>query len=61
MSEKYFEVYGIQLNKGILRFGKYFCSEEHAKRYAQERKNRLLAKTANLIVDAVVKKYRLSI
>ncbi|MBS7659058.1 MAG: hypothetical protein QW487_07915 [Candidatus Bathyarchaeia archaeon] len=38
MSEKYFEVYGIQLNKGILRFGKYFYSEKHAKRYAQERK-----------------------
>lgn len=42
---KYCEVCGIKLDKGLdfVRFGKHFCSEDHAKKYASEMEQRRLA------------------
>ena len=47
MFKKYCEICGMQLKKGegIIRFGKYFCSEEHAEQYVRERQT---LKTHNL-------------
>lgn len=42
---KYCEVCGVKLDKGqdFTRFGKHFCSEEHAKKYVSEMEQRRLA------------------
>ncbi len=39
MFKKYCEICGVQLKKGegIVRFGKYFCSEKCAEQYAREK------------------------
>ena len=36
--DKYCETCGIQVDKKVapLRFGRYFCSDEHAEKYAKE-------------------------
>jgi hypothetical protein len=50
MFRKYCEICGVQLKKGkgVVRFGKYFCSEEHAEQYARE-KQVSVSKTHNNI------------
>jgi hypothetical protein len=42
---KYCEVCGVQVTSGqdFVRFGKHFCSEDHAKKYASEMEQRRLA------------------
>ncbi len=41
---KYCDVCGVKLDKGqdFLRFGKHFCSEEHANKYVSEMERRRL-------------------
>jgi hypothetical protein len=42
---KYCEVCGMKVSKGqdFVRFGRHFCSEDHAKKYAGEMEQRRLA------------------
>jgi len=42
---KYCEVCGVKVGKGqeFIRFGKHFCSEEHASKYANEMEQKRLA------------------
>lgn len=37
-SKKYCQICGKEADKNIVRFGKSFCSEEHAEQYVEEQK-----------------------